>query len=66
VDNRQPISPGEDAYRASKAGVYGLIGVMATDYARHAIRVNGVLPAGSPLQRGSITSRRSSVMSRTA
>jgi 3-oxoacyl-[acyl-carrier protein] reductase len=38
------IAPGEDAYSASKAGVYGLIRVLANDYARHAIRVNGVLP----------------------
>jgi NAD(P)-dependent dehydrogenase (short-subunit alcohol dehydrogenase family) len=38
------LAPGEDAYSASKAGVYGLIRVMANDYASFAIRVNGVLP----------------------
>jgi len=37
-------APGLDAYSASKAGVYGLIRVMATDYAKENIRVNGVLP----------------------
>ena len=38
------LAPGEDAYSASKAGVYGLIRVMANDYASHGVRVNGVLP----------------------
>ena len=38
------LAPGEDAYSSSKAGVYGLIRVMANDYARLGIRVNGVLP----------------------
>jgi len=37
-------SPGFDAYSASKAGVYGLVRVMAADYARSGIRVNGVVP----------------------
>ncbi len=37
-------APGYDAYSASKGGVYGLIRVMATDYAPHGIRVNGVIP----------------------
>jgi len=37
-------SPGLDAYSASKAGVYGLIRVMAADYAADGIRVNGVMP----------------------
>jgi len=37
-------SPGLDAYSASKAGVYGLIRVMAADYAPLGIRVNGVMP----------------------
>jgi NAD(P)-dependent dehydrogenase (short-subunit alcohol dehydrogenase family) len=37
-------SPGLDAYSASKGGVYGLIRVMAADYARNGIRVNGVMP----------------------
>ena len=37
-------SPGLDAYSASKAGVYGLVRVMAADYAGLGIRVNGVMP----------------------
>ncbi len=37
-------SPGFDAYSASKAGVYGLVRVMAADYAQEGIRVNGVVP----------------------
>jgi len=37
-------APGYDAYSASKAGVYGLIRVMAADYAGEGIRVNGVIP----------------------
>jgi NAD(P)-dependent dehydrogenase (short-subunit alcohol dehydrogenase family) len=35
---------GFDAYSSSKAGVYGLIRVMAADYAAEGIRVNGVIP----------------------
>jgi NAD(P)-dependent dehydrogenase (short-subunit alcohol dehydrogenase family) len=48
------IAPSEDAYSASKAGVYGLIRVMASDYAAHGIRVNGVLPGfiDTPLTHG--------------
>jgi NAD(P)-dependent dehydrogenase (short-subunit alcohol dehydrogenase family) len=38
------IAPGLDAYSASKAGVFGLVRVMAADYARDGIRVNGVFP----------------------
>jgi NAD(P)-dependent dehydrogenase (short-subunit alcohol dehydrogenase family) len=38
------LAPGEDAYSASKAGVYGLIRVMANDYASCGVRVNGVIP----------------------
>jgi len=38
------IAPGLDAYSASKAGVFGLIRVLAADYAAERIRVNGVLP----------------------
>jgi NAD(P)-dependent dehydrogenase (short-subunit alcohol dehydrogenase family) len=38
------IAPGLDAYSASKAGVYGLIRVLAADYAQEGIRVNGVHP----------------------
>ncbi|HEY2935238.1 MAG TPA: SDR family NAD(P)-dependent oxidoreductase [Gaiellaceae bacterium] len=37
-------APGQDAYSTSKAGVYGLVRVMAADYAREGIRVNGVVP----------------------
>ncbi len=37
-------APGLDAYSTSKAGVYGLVRVMAADYAREGIRVNGVVP----------------------
>jgi len=47
------LAPGEDAYSASKAGVYGLIRVMASDYAARNIRVNGVMPGfvDTPLTR---------------
>ena len=38
------VAPGYDAYSASKGGVYGLIRVMAADYAPYGIRVNGVIP----------------------
>jgi NAD(P)-dependent dehydrogenase (short-subunit alcohol dehydrogenase family) len=38
------IAPGLDAYSASKAGVLGLVRVLAADYAREGIRVNGVFP----------------------
>ena len=38
------IAPGLDAYSASKAGVAGLVRVLAADYAGEGIRVNGVLP----------------------
>lgn len=37
-------APGQDAYSASKAGVLGLMRVMANDYAVEGIRVNGVMP----------------------
>jgi NAD(P)-dependent dehydrogenase (short-subunit alcohol dehydrogenase family) len=37
-------APGYDAYSASKAGVYGLVRVLAADYAQEGIRVNGVIP----------------------
>ncbi len=37
-------APGYDAYSASKAGVYGLVRVLAADYAEAGIRVNGVIP----------------------
>jgi NAD(P)-dependent dehydrogenase (short-subunit alcohol dehydrogenase family) len=38
------IARGLDAYSASKAGVAGLVRVLAADYATDGIRVNGVLP----------------------
>jgi NAD(P)-dependent dehydrogenase (short-subunit alcohol dehydrogenase family) len=38
------LAPGLDAYSSSKAGVYGLMRVLANDYAREGIRVNGVIP----------------------
>lgn len=38
------IGKDQDAYSASKAGVYGLIRVMAADYGKEGIRVNGVMP----------------------
>ncbi len=38
------VATGYDAYSASKGGVYGLIRVMAADYAQFGIRVNGVIP----------------------
>jgi NAD(P)-dependent dehydrogenase (short-subunit alcohol dehydrogenase family) len=37
-------APGYDAYSASKAGVFGLVRVLAADYAPDGIRVNGVVP----------------------
>jgi NAD(P)-dependent dehydrogenase (short-subunit alcohol dehydrogenase family) len=37
-------APNLDAYSSSKAGVYGLIRVMAADYATEGIRINGVMP----------------------
>ena len=40
----ESIAPGLDAYSASKAGIFGLVRVMAADYAREGIRVNGVFP----------------------
>jgi NAD(P)-dependent dehydrogenase (short-subunit alcohol dehydrogenase family) len=38
------VAVGLDAYSASKAGVDGLVRVLAADYARDGIRVNGVWP----------------------
>jgi len=38
------IASGLDAYSASKAGVAGLVRVLAADYAAEGIRVNGLLP----------------------
>jgi NAD(P)-dependent dehydrogenase (short-subunit alcohol dehydrogenase family) len=37
-------APGYDAYSTSKAGVAGLVRVLAADYAAEGIRVNGVIP----------------------
>lgn len=37
-------APGQDAYSTSKAGVLGLMRVMANDYAGDGIRVNAVMP----------------------
>lgn len=38
------MAPGQDAYSSSKAGVLGLMRVLANDYAADGIRVNGVMP----------------------
>lgn len=38
------VAPGFDAYSASKAGVHGLMRVLAADYAGDGIRVNAVIP----------------------
>lgn len=38
------LAPGFDAYSASKAGVIGLVRVMANDYAQDNILVNAVIP----------------------
>jgi NAD(P)-dependent dehydrogenase (short-subunit alcohol dehydrogenase family) len=38
------MAPGQDAYSSSKAGVIGLMRVLAADYAPEGIRVNGVMP----------------------
>lgn len=38
------LGAGETAYSASKGGVAGLMRVMAADYARDGIRINGIVP----------------------
>jgi NAD(P)-dependent dehydrogenase (short-subunit alcohol dehydrogenase family) len=38
------VAPGYDAYSASKAGVYGLVRVMAADYAQEGIRITASSP----------------------
>lgn len=38
------LAPGYDAYSSSKAGIYGLVRVMANEYAAENIRVNAVVP----------------------
>lgn len=50
------MARGFDAYTASKAGVFGLVRVMANDYAREGIRVNAVVPGftDTPLVRSII------------
>jgi NAD(P)-dependent dehydrogenase (short-subunit alcohol dehydrogenase family) len=47
------LAPGFDAYSASKAGVLGLVKVMANDYGRLGVRVNAVIPGftNTPLVR---------------
>ncbi|MGH2989879.1 MAG: SDR family NAD(P)-dependent oxidoreductase [Solirubrobacterales bacterium] len=37
-------APGFDAYSSSKAGVAGLVRVLASDYAAEGVRVNGIVP----------------------
>ena len=37
-------APGFDAYSSSKAGVFGLVRVLAADYAADGVRVNAVVP----------------------
>ena len=48
------VAPGLEAYSASKAGLHGLVRVMAADYAALGIRVNAVLPGitETPMNRG--------------
>jgi NAD(P)-dependent dehydrogenase (short-subunit alcohol dehydrogenase family) len=48
------VSPGYDAYSASKGGVLGLARVMARDYAARGVRVNALMPG---FTRTGITSR---------
>jgi NAD(P)-dependent dehydrogenase (short-subunit alcohol dehydrogenase family) len=50
------LAPGFDAYSSSKAGVLGLVRVMANDYAREGVRVNAVIPGftDTPLVRAII------------
>lgn len=48
--------PGMGAYAASKAGLTGLMQVIAVEYARHGIRANALLPGGTdtPLGRETV------------
>lgn len=48
------VSPGYDAYSASKGGVLGLVRVMARDYAARGVRVNALMPG---FTRTGVTSR---------
>jgi NAD(P)-dependent dehydrogenase (short-subunit alcohol dehydrogenase family) len=63
------FAAGFDAYTASKAGVLGLVRVMANDYARDGIRVNAVIPGftDTPLVRAVMEdeSRRNRAFSNT-
>ena len=43
--------PGMAAYTASKAGLTGLMQVIAVEYAAHGIRANALLPGGARLYR---------------
>jgi NAD(P)-dependent dehydrogenase (short-subunit alcohol dehydrogenase family) len=54
VAGRHAVAPGLDAYSASKAGLHGLVRVMAVDYAARGIRVNAVLPGitDTPMNKG--------------
>jgi NAD(P)-dependent dehydrogenase (short-subunit alcohol dehydrogenase family) len=54
VAGQHAVAGGLDAYTASKAGLHGLVRVMAVDYAADGIRVNAVLPGitETPMNRG--------------
>ncbi len=39
--------PGMSAYAASKAGLIGLVQVLAAEYGQHGVRVNAILPGGT-------------------
>lgn len=51
--------PGMGAYAASKAGLIGLMQVIAVEYAGHGIRANALLPGGTdtPMGRRSLNTR---------
>jgi NAD(P)-dependent dehydrogenase (short-subunit alcohol dehydrogenase family) len=38
------VAPGFDAYSSSKAGIVGLVRVLAADYGARGVRVNGIVP----------------------
>lgn len=44
--------PGMAAYAASKAGLIGLMQVIAVEYARHGVRANALLPGGTETPMG--------------
>jgi NAD(P)-dependent dehydrogenase (short-subunit alcohol dehydrogenase family) len=60
------LAPGFDAYSASKAGVHGLVRVLAIDYAADGIRVNAVVPGftETPLVRQVTGSEREALLHR--